>query len=246
MHVRKELICLQRYFSKKREKDYLFLEANDLYHIKTVMRMQKNDIVEIVYDEIVYECCIEMEKENILFKIINQKENINCNKPYVAIVIPFLKETKIDLILQKSTEMGIDEIILCPMNRCIVKLNENKIDNKLIRWIRICKEASEQSKRVKVPSLKIINKINDLNDLEGICFTCSTQEKEKTIKKALKKHKNCDRINLVIGPEGGLTKEEEDYLEQIGFEKITLGNQIMRVETVPLFLISVINYEYME
>lgn len=241
------MICLQRYFSKKRENDYLFLEKNDLYHIKTVMRMQNDDIVEIVHDEIVYECCIEMKKDDILFKIIKQREKVDCdNKPYVTIIVPFLKETKTDLILQKSTEMGIDEIILCPMSRCVVKLNENKIDSKLTRWIRICKEASEQSKRVKVPTLKIINKLSDLKDLDGTCFTCSTQEKEKTIKKVLKKHKNCDRINLVIGPEGGLAKEEEDYLESIGFEKITLGNQIMRVETVPMFLMSVINYEYME
>ena len=59
-------------------------------------------------------------------------------------------------------------------------------------------------------------------------------------------HKNCDRIILVIGPEGGISDIEEDYLINNGYEAITLGNLILRVETVPIYLMSVINYENME
>ena len=62
----------------------------------------------------------------------------------------------------------------------------------------------------------------------------------------MKNVKNCDRINLVMGPEGGLDESEEQELNKIGFESITLGSRIMRVETVPLFLLSIINYEFME
>ena len=62
----------------------------------------------------------------------------------------------------------------------------------------------------------------------------------------MKNIKNCDRINLVVGPEGGLSDKEEEELNKMGFDSITLGNRIMRVETVPLFLLSIINYEFME
>ena len=62
----------------------------------------------------------------------------------------------------------------------------------------------------------------------------------------MKNVKTCDKINLVIGPEGGLDELEEEMLNKMGFESITLGNRILRVETVPLFLLSVINYEFME
>ena len=62
----------------------------------------------------------------------------------------------------------------------------------------------------------------------------------------LTKNRNCDTINIVIGPEGGLSNEEEDYLNNIGYDSVTLGKRIMRVESVPLFLLSIINYEYME
>ena len=62
----------------------------------------------------------------------------------------------------------------------------------------------------------------------------------------MKKSKDYDKITLAIGPEGGITPKEEAYLEEKGFKKITLGTQIMRVETVPIFLASVIRYEFME
>lgn len=237
---------MQRYFSTKKEDDYFYLEENDLYHIKTVMRMQKQDLVEIVYNNSVYICSLEYCDKIIKFKIIKRVENSTNNLPYVTLIIPYLKENKIDLILQKGTEMGVSEFILCPMTRSVVKIESKKLDGKLSRWKKICKEASEQSKRVNIPNLKIVDNIKDLESLDGICLTCSTQEKVKTIKNVLKSHENCDRINLVIGPEGGLTDEEESILEQIHFTKITLGNMIMRVESVPLFLMSVINYEYME
>ncbi len=112
--------------------------------------------------------------------------------------------------------------------------------------MRICKEASEQSKRNSIPDVEIIDKIEDLKKIEGHNFTCSTQEKINNIKKVLKNIKNCDKINLVIGPEGGISEKEELLLNKIGFESISLGNLIMRVESVPLFLMSIINYEYME
>lgn len=237
---------MQRYFGIKKEGDYLFLNKDDLYHIKTVMRMNSKDLVEIVYDNKVNISQIEENNNDIKFKIIKIVENISLNKPYIALIIPILKETKMDLILQKGTEMGVDEFIICPMERCVVKLESKKIESKLSRWTRICKEASEQSKRTNIPNMKIINNLKDLEHIQGVSFTCSTQEKEKTLKKALKSHRNCDRMNLVIGPEGGLSTKEEEVLNSINFERITLGNLIMRVETVPLYLTSAINYEYME
>ena len=58
--------------------------------------------------------------------------------------------------------------------------------------------------------------------------------------------KNCDRINVVVGPEGGISPKEEELLESLGFTRVSLGNRIMRVETVPLYILSIFNYEFME
>lgn len=237
---------MQRYFSSKIENDYFYLNEDDIYHIKKVMRNKDGDLVEIVYDSKVFISKIEDMNTNIRFRIINEKDNFITNKPYITLIIPYLKETKMDLIFQKATEMGVDEFILLSMEHCMVKIDSNKIENKKNRWMRICKEASEQSKRISIPIINIFNSINDLNNLSGYNFTCSTQEKSNNIKKVLKTIKSCDRINLVIGPEGGISNKEEEILNNIGFKSISLGSLIMRVETVPLFLMSIINYEYME
>lgn len=240
------MVELQRYFSKEKDSNYLFLDKNDIYHITKVMRYQNGDLIEIVYDNKLYISKIEKEKNDIKFSIIKEGDNFNLNIPYVTMIIPFLKETKIDLILQKGTEMGVSHFILCPMERCMVKISQCKVEMKLNRWNKICKEASEQSKRLDIPKLEIIDNISNLKMLEGHNFTCSTQEKEKNIKNVLKSIKSCDKINLVIGPEGGISPKEEELLNNIGFQSISLGKLIMRVESVPLFLMSVINYAYME
>lgn len=237
---------MQRYFSTRMENNYLYLNEDDIYHIKKVMRYQNDDLVEIVYNNILYISKIEDLNRSIKFKIINQMDSSTNKIPYVTLIIPYLKESKMDLILQKATEMGVDEFILSPMERCMVKIDSKKLDNKITRWNRICKEASEQSKRIDIPIIKVIDNIEELKKLEGHNFTCSTHEKTNNIKKALKSIKSCDRINLVIGPEGGISEREEEILSTIGFNSISLGNLIMRVESVPLFLMSVINYEYME
>ena len=178
--------------------------------------------------------------------ILKKEDTSLENKPHITLVIPLLKEQKMDLILQKSTELGVDEIIPVIMKHSIVKLDDGKQEKKIERWQKICKEASEQSKRLDIPVVGKICKLDDLKSLDGVKLTCSTIEKSQNLKNCLKNIKNYDRIILVIGPEGGLAKEEEQYLKEIGFVSVSLGSRIMRVETVPLFLLSVLSYETME
>jgi len=206
------------------------------------MRMSDKDKIEVVYNKELYLCELEQDLAKIL-----KKEDISLeNRPRVTLVIPLLKEQKMDLILQKSTELGVDEIIPIIMKHSIVKLDDEKQEKKIERWQKICKEASEQSKRLDIPVVSKICKLDDLKSLDGVKLTCSTIEKSQNLKNCLKNIKNYDRIILVIGPEGGLAKEEEQYLKEIGFVSISLGSRIMRVETVPLFLLSVLSYETME
>ena len=130
------------------------------------------------------------------------------------------------------------------MERSIVKVNEKEL-KKLERWNIIVKEASEQSHRNTIPKIDKIEKVNTLK-LNGLNLVCSTVEKQNTIKKVFKNNYNCDKINMLIGPEGGISPKEEEILINNGFIPVSLGNRIMRVETVPLYLMSIINYEYME
>ena len=237
---------MQRYFAKEKLEDKCALNSDDLYHIKTVMRMKTGDKVEVVYDDSVYLCEVEFIKDNVVVNLLEKLETETNLEPKIRLILPFLKEQKMDLILQKGTELGIDEFIFIETERTIVKVEDKKEQSKLDRWSRICKEASEQSMRLDIPNVKIERNKEALESLDGLKLLCSTQEKDKTVKNLLKNTRNYDKINIMIGPEGGFSLKEEIYFEKKGFTKVSLGSQIMRVETVPIFLASIIRYEYME
>ena len=237
---------MQRYFSNKLTGDKFKLNSDDVYHITRVMRMKVGDKIEVVYNEQVYICCLENVNNNIEAKILSKDKSNLKNSYEKVLIIPVLKENKMDLIFQKATELGVDKIIPIAMERCVVKVEKEREDKKLERWNRIVKEASEQSMRVTIPVITNVKRFDDLKDMDGIKVVCSTRNKKDTIKMFLQSNKTYDKIIIAIGPEGGLSLKEEEYLNSIGFISVTLGNQIMRVETVPMFILSVINYENME
>lgn len=236
---------MQRYFAKRKENDLFILDDKDLHHIKNVMRMKDSDIIEVVYDNKLYLAKVDYDNQvNISYvDQINIENNINI--PKVTLIIPLLKEHKMDLILQKSTELGVDSIIPVITERTLVKI-DHKEDKKIERWQRICKEASEQSKRLNLPNVESVKRLDDLKELSGLKIVCSTFKECPNLKKFLQTKHNYDRIFIVIGPEGGLSVSEEQKLNSLGFTSISLGKNILRVETVPLVILSMINYEYME
>lgn len=236
---------MQRYFAKEIIDNEITLHSEDIHHIKHVMRMNTNDNIEVVYNKNVYLCNIDDIKD-FKISIIDKVESNNNKYPFIRLIVPNLKEQKMDLILQKATEIGVSEIVIVPFNRSMVKLEERKEKVKLERWNRICKEASEQSFRDDIPLIKLEKNFEFAKEIDGTRLICSTNEKENSIKKVLKNNSMYDRITIVIGPEGGIAPFEEEYLESIGFIKVTLGSQILRVETVPIFVTSIIRYEYME
>ncbi len=237
---------MQRYFAKQKIDTTFILNDEDLYHIKTVMRMNEHDKIQVVYDAKVYLCCLENVNTNIKIRMEEELKAKENKMPKVTLLIPLLKEQKMDLILQKATELGVDTIIPIETERSIIKRKVEKEDQKLERWRRICKEASEQSYRTDIPAIFPIQNPKDMKPLEGLNLICSTSETEKNIRFVLNSNITCDKINVVIGPEGGFSAREEQMWNQLGFISITLGNRIMRVETVPIYILSVINFYYME
>lgn len=224
---------MQRYFSDKLENDCLILNKDDLYHIKTVMRLKNTDKMEVVYNNELYITSLFENKA----KIISKQVTSTTNKK-IRLCIPLLQDSKMSFILQKSTELGVTEIIIVNMNRSKVK--DIDIKKKYLRWSKIVKEASEQSKRTTIPIINGIMNLNDLN-FNGTLLMCSTSTTNTNMKKYI-----TEDVTLIIGPEGGITKEEEQILIAKNFIPISLGNNILRVETVPIVMLGIINYEMME
>lgn len=233
---------MQRYFAKEKRGNCLILESSDMHHIKNVMRMNVDDKIECVYERRVYICRVGdvyVNNFEIIEEIISDNE-LSCE---VAIAIALVREQKMDLILQKLTELGVSKIIPLRMERCIVKLDDKRFNKKRERWISICKEAAEQSHRNIIP--KITDPLN-LRDLEKIDyskrFVCSVSNRENLVNKYLQNNDKCDRMLFVIGPEGGISAFEEEYLNSIGFVSVSLGSRVLRVETAAIYVASVVSF----
>ena len=223
----------------------LKLDKKDINHIINVMRLNVNDQIKLINNWTIYDAIItKIEKNNVLYEIIKKEESKSLKDYKVIIACSIIKEQKMDYLLQKATELGVDEIIPIISERTIVKVKQ--ASSKIDRWNRIIKESVEQSHRVSIPIIKDIISLKELSNLEySIKILCNTNEKSKNIKKVLQDSKKRDTIIIVVGPEGGFTDSEINYLENSGFISTSLGKNILRAETVPLYVLSVINYEFM-
>ncbi len=235
---------MQRYFALNKD---LKLHDDDIHHIINVMRMKEQDNINIIYDKITYSCNIEVitnnDIETSIIKVIGEDNELPIE---VTIAQSLVINNKFDFIIQKATELGVKNIIPLKTERSIIKIDGNKVDKKTIRWHKIAKEAAEQSHRNIIPTIEEITTIDNLNrgtyDLKIIC---SVNEKYSNIKEVLQKNKKYDKILIVIGPEGGLSNNEEEKLVKDGFIPVSLGSRILRTETTSLYVMSVINYETM-
>ena len=236
---------MQRYFVSNKDNDIFTLSEEDSYHIITVMRMSLGDEIEIVYDSKLYIASIISMDNIVKCKIVKEFDSLDKSIPKVIIAQSLVKEQKMDYILQKSCELGVGEVIPLITNRSIIKIDKND-SKKVVRWQKIVKEASEQSKRCDIPKITSIMDLKDLVKVESnYKFICSVNEKSKTIKSILSNINISDTILFVIGPEGGFDNSEEEYLMNNGFIPITFGNNVLRTETASSFILSVINYEFM-
>lgn len=244
---------MQRYFVKEQNNNSsefpfgkFILNKNDSHHIKNVMRMEIGDNIEIVFNDQVYMCQIIDLKDNVIAQIIDK---IECNSElpcHITIAQSLVNEQKMDLILQKTCELGISEIIPLKASRSIINI-KGKEEKKLIRWNKIVKEASEQSKRKKVPIVNNTMTIDELIKLDyDYKLLCAVNEMTTTIKKVLSNIKSCDKILFVIGPEGGFNKEEEQILIDNGFTSVSFGKRVLRSETASIYIMSILNYILME
>ena len=152
-------------------------------------------------------------------------------------------EEKMSFILQHGTELGITEYIVVNYEHCKYKLPRKDYNKKLIRWNKIIKEASEQSYRVHKPILEKIIEPENIKSIQNVNILCSLDKNDvKSMCKVLTS-KNCnDTISLVFGPEGGLSTKEEEIIVEKGFTKTTLGSTVLRTETVPLMIASILKY----
>lgn len=245
---------MPRFFVKNeqiKEKQIIII-GEDVKHIKSVVRKQIGDNIEICNQEtgIAYNCqIIKIEENQIINKIVSE---IKSEEEHIKVDIfqGLPKADKMELIIQKSVELGANSIIPVKMERCIVKLDGKDENKKIERWQKIAESAAKQCGRNNIPQVKHLVNIKDISSLikeYDAIIVAYENEKENSIKSEIQSLKLLDKklkIGIVIGPEGGLDLKEVEQMKQEGAKIVTLGTRILRTETVALNILSILMYEF--
>lgn len=217
-----------------------FIKINNKYdinHIINVHRKKENDEIRIVDNEYEYFCIIiEISKKEIILKIIEKKEDTYSLNVNIDIAMGIIKNDNFLLTIQKLTEIGIRKIIPLKTDFTVVKL-----DSKKEKWDLIVTESMKQCRAIKKTYIDDIKKLTEIKyeNYDKVIFVYEKSNNENNLFNILKKtDKN---ILYIIGPEGGFSKDEVEFLKDKTYE-ISLGKRILRAETAAIYLASIISY----
>jgi len=231
---------MQQYFGESKKGNIISLNKKDFNHIKNVMRMKPSEEVFVVMDNKRYICSMNEDLKSVTIKEELQTQMKNKE---ILLYVPFLQDEKMSLIFQKGTELGVTKFIVVDFEHSKYKLDEEHKAKKLERWNKIIIEASEQSYRNDIPELEKFIAVKEIKDVKGMNIVCSLDTScVKMISEVLNRDTLCDKISIVFGPEGGISKSEEDIIVSKGFERVSLGKSVLRTETAGLYVISIIKY----
>lgn len=233
---------MQRYFIEEMDNGRPLFSKDQIHHIVNVMRMRSGDKITIVYQNEAFLC--ELTNNNPLevklIENLNEDHELHNN---VTLLYCLPKGEKLELVVQKATELGVSEIILVQSERCIAKITKENKDKKLLRLNKIALEASEQSKRTKVPVIKEVISYKELSKFHfDHQFIAYENEGELSFKARLEQVKENESIGVLIGSEGGFSISEVEKAKDIGYISVSLGKRILRSETAVFYALSTIGF----
>lgn len=244
---------MSKFFVKPEQikNDNIIIDGDDVNHILNVLRMKKDDEIQV---------CNQVTGENYKARIMQYSKNeIECkieekigksteSNVHITLFQGIPKFEKMELIIQKNTEVGVNNIVPVIMERTVVKLDEKVASKKLDRWQKIAEIAAKQSMRDIIPNVKSIIKTKEIDvDRYDVVLVAYENEEHNMLKAELKKLESQNKqeynIAIVIGPEGGISEKEIELLNEKNVKFVSLGKRILRTETAGLVMAGNILYE---
>jgi len=224
------------------------LISGELYrHMATVLRLGVGDAIRLADgngNEAVA-TIVAVEKEGLRVEIEPAQAALPAAAmPLITIYQGLPKGEKIDLILQKCTELGVARIVPFMASRSVTRLEGERLDKRVSRWQRIATEAARQSGRDSVPEVGFGASIDEILQQggEGLRLMLWEDEKEQGLRSLLATTPRPGAIAVIIGPEGGLSAAEAAKAVAAGYLPVTLGKRILRTETAGLAVVSILQY----
>lgn len=223
------------------------LTGQELDHLRRVLRLRQGDRVTLFDDEgWEHEGVVRSLAEQVAeIEILNSAQPGRESSLDVTLAQALGKGEKMDLVVEKATELGVRTIVPFLSARTIPRLDGKKIERRRERWQRIALSAAKQSGRTRIPEVLALS---DFDELVLRSWPCQSKllfwedEPQRTLAQVREAKASLDSLLLMIGPEGGFSPEEVAQAVSHGFEPIRLGKRILRTETAALAALSVVQF----
>ena len=229
------------------EKEIVITGA-DVNHIRNVLRMRADEEVLIADGQgAEYRCKLTDLSENevraqILWKLDGNAELASA----VTLFQGLPKSDKMDLIVQKCVELGVDRIVPVSTKRAVVKLDAKKEETRLKRWNTISESAAKQSGRGVIPEISGVmsfeKALEEAKKLEVLLIPYERAEHMAETRRVMGEIRPGQSVGVFIGPEGGFEESEVEEAVAAGARAITLGRRILRTETAGLAVMAMLGY----
>lgn len=216
-----------------------------LIHLRDSLRMTAGEVV-IFGNGAGYRYRTEITtvtKQVLSGQILETINQPTPRSPTLILGQSLLKGEKMDWVIQKATELGTRELIPIESQHSVVQLKADRVEHQLIRWQRIALEATQQSEQWHVPTIAKPQSLSSLlksRTPDTLTLMLTERKNGRSVQAIALPQDRSSSILVLIGPEGGWSKEELEIATQRGVEPITLGQQILRAETAAIATISIL------
>ena len=238
---------MNRFFADERgvQDGVAYLSSEDSRHALRVLRLREGDEVELVCAPERFLAVIDgVEAERVRVRVLHPLRGTEA-ATRVTLYQGLPKADKMELIIQKATELGAAAVQPVAMERCVVRLDGKDAAKKTERWQKIAREAVKQCARVAAPEVRLPAKLcalrEELKSLDVLIVPWE-DARDGSIRDALTPFEGREalRVGILIGPEGGIAPQEAQWLrEQAGGKLVTLGPRILRTETAGIAALTI-------
>lgn len=211
----------------------------DYNHICNVLRMQVGDTFLVSCGGTSCLCSLHQIEDDTVVAQIVEEDYQNTELPvhfYLFQGLP--KGDKIELIIQKTVELGVAGIIPVEMNRCVMKLDDKKKKSRVERWQSIAESAAKQSKRNLIPVVEDVmtyqQAMKRAAEMDIFLVPYENERGMESTREALARLRPGMSVGILVGPEGGFDPKEIERAKEIGAVVVSLGKRILRAETAAI------------
>ncbi len=211
------------------------LDKDVHHHLLKVLRFPIGSMITLFNGD-GYDYVAKIVSVNRICKVeVNTREKNNSESSLdLTLAQGIAKGEKMDFLIQKAVELGVNRIVPLQTERCVVRLKGEKIAKRIEHWQKIANHACAQSGRavvVEVDTQKTLSELLSVKDSNGFVLHHQATNTLSNIKPTSK-------ATILIGPEGGLSEQEIELANGAGFQSVLLGKRILRTETASLAAIA--------